>query len=147
MRSVTAAAAAAAFCLLAAAPALAQDYTDQVYRQLHRRYRALAASGKALRLETTVINAVDAEGSDDWTFEFEAGKRYALIAACDDDCGDIDLQIEDADGGGVLVEDTQSDATPVVTFAPVASGRYTVSVRMYDCSAAYCYSGFSLYSF
>ena len=139
------------FCFLAlaacAAPALAQDYTDQVYRRLHRRYLVLSSSGRDLRLETTVINAVAAEGSDDWTLDFEAGKRYAILAACDDDCGDIDLQVADAEDGGVVAEDTQSDATPVVTFSPAASGRYTVSIRMYDCAEAYCYSGFALYTF
>ena len=130
-----------------AASAQDQDYTDQVYRQLHDRYRALAASGKELRLETTVINAVDEDGTDDWTFNLEAGRRYAVIAACDDDCGDLDLRVEDYETEEVLSEDTESDATPVVTFSPGASGRCTIRMSMYSCGTRYCYAGFSLYEF
>ena len=125
----------------------AQDHSDQVYRQLHERYRVLKSSGKALKLERTIINAVGADASDDWTFYFDAGRRYAVLAACDDDCEDIDLRIVDPDTGQALVEDRAEDATPLVTFAPAASGRYEVSVRMYDCGAEYCYAGFAIYAY
>ena len=133
--------------LLTSAPAAAQDHSDQVYRQLHERYRVLKSSGKALRLERTIINAVGADVSDDWTFYFDASRRYAVLAACDGDCADIDLKIVDPDTGEALAEDRAEDATPLVTFVPEASGRYEVSVKMFDCGADYCYAGFAIYSY
>lgn len=66
-----------------------------------------------------------------YTVQLTAGKEYAFLAAGDNDAKDVDLVIKDANGKEVA-KDEKTDPEAVVVFRPKDSGRYTVSIRLYD---------------
>lgn len=59
--------------------------------------------------------------------DFEKGKRYFIIGGGDEDIEDLDIRVE-SDGGGLIGEDVKEDATPIVSFTPKRSERYTVKI-------------------
>lgn len=66
-----------------------------------------------------------------FTVELEAGKEYRFLAAGDNDARDVDLQIQDADGKTVALDD-DTNLNAIVDFQPSRSGRYTVRIRLYE---------------
>ena len=123
------------------------SFADQVYNQLQSSYTSVKPNFASLKLERTIINNVSDSESDSWESYFEGGKNYVVMGACDNDCSDVDLSITQDDGSTTVVSDTDSSDKPVVSFKCSYSGRYTISLKMYDCNSSYCYSGFAVYSY
>lgn len=71
-------------------------------------------------------------------------RTYALLAACDQDCSDIDVYVDDSDGTEVA-SDNELDDVPVVIFSTERNTSYQARVRMYDCSTSICYYGAVLF--
>ncbi len=69
--------------------------------------------------------------------------QYVALGACDEDCGNLNLHLLDADGKRVAV-DVARDARPALTVSPPAAGDYRIEVAMVQCSAEPCYYGMSL---
>ncbi len=133
-----------ALALLLPHTSQAQVYADQVWQQLQGHYTVISNQGN-YGLQNTIMGRINDDGSDSWTFPFESGNSYIITAACDNDCSDIDVSVNDS-SGNVVAQDTENDDTPVVSFSPKSSGRYTVEVKMYECSSNPCYFGFSIYA-
>lgn len=74
------------------------------------------------------------------TFHLEAGNSYRIIGACDVDCSDVDLKLNDPSGREVD-SDTETDDFPVVAASPREDGEYTVKVIMAQCKKAPCRFG------
>lgn len=70
------------------------------------------------------------------TRRFEAGKRYYIVGAGDEDATDIDLHLTTVDGTE-LASDVLSDATPVIEFNPDAGGDYTIALSLPECAENY----------
>jgi hypothetical protein len=117
----------------------AQNYMDQVWEQL----KAMHGSYSGSNVRNYVVGKMGDDASDSWTFDFNSSVDYVIVGACDVDCSDLDISVIDM-YGNVLVEDAASDDHPIVNFEPSGSGRYTVKVAMYSCSADPCYFGFGL---
>ena len=66
-----------------------------------------------------------------YSLKLVEGKKYLLIAAGDEDAKDVDLEIVDADGKRVALDD-KTDPEAVVDFVPKASGTYQVRIRLYE---------------
>lgn len=66
------------------------------------------------------------------------GRSYAFIGACDNECSNIDLILEDA-RGGVVGSDVLADDYPLVEVTPPNDGAYTLRVQLKSCSIAPCY--------
>jgi len=81
--------------------------------------------------------ALGARTTGSLTLTLEAGVRYAILAACDESCSDVDLRVADP-SGAVLAEDTGLNDTPVVEFTAPAAGAYKVDVVMFACQAQQC---------
>jgi hypothetical protein len=81
--------------------------------------------------------ALGARTTGSLTLTLEAGVRYAILAACDESCSDVDLRVADP-SGAVLAEDTGLNDTPVVEFTAPAAGAYKVDVVMFACQAERC---------
>lgn len=75
-----------------------------------------------------------------WRVQLRGGESYAFIAACNDDCGDIDLYLTDAWGANI-VADVMPDATPMVEVIPIADGAYTLRIQLKACADRPCYVG------
>jgi hypothetical protein len=72
--------------------------------------------------------------SEPVTVNLRAGWIYSIIGVCDDDCGDLDLQLHDENGNAVAT-DFIEDAYPFVTVEPQWDGPFTLSVEMPSCAA------------
>ena len=70
-----------------------------------------------------------------------AGRRDRIVAACDEECDDLDLRALAADGEAVLDEDVEADARPVLSFVAGASGPHLLSVTMAGCKNGFCAFG------
>lgn len=69
-----------------------------------------------------------------------AGTTYTVRGACDSDCSDLDVTIEDA-AGKTLVSDTADDDRPTATFKAPSTGQVRVTISMATCKATICYYG------
>lgn len=78
--------------------------------------------------------------SYDWGISLEAGVRYLVVGACDNECSNVDIQLVDA-SGAVVAQDVLADDFPVVDFTPAAAGAYQVRMLMRTCTLAPCYAG------
>jgi hypothetical protein len=70
-----------------------------------------------------------------WSATFNKGTAYIVMGAGDDDATDVDITITDSKGNTVL-EDTQTDANPLLEFSPKKTAVYTVTVKLYAADAS-----------
>jgi hypothetical protein len=75
--------------------------------------------------------------TDRRTVALEGGVRYAILAVCDAECGDIDLRLANA-SDSTLAADNKDDDTPLLEFTAPETGRYRLDVRMFSCEASTC---------
>jgi hypothetical protein len=66
-----------------------------------------------------------------------AGVQYDIRGWCDEDCGDLDIQVVESDGTP-LGRDDAPDSFPIVRFQAVRSSAAQIRVRMAQCSVAPC---------
>jgi hypothetical protein len=125
-----------------AQPAAAQTYAQQVWAQLQRVHEV--ANANDYRLRNYILGHINAGGTDNWSFTLAANTEYLVTGACDNDCSDLDIFVKDANGT-VIAKDDSADDIPVVRFTARTAGRYSIDVRMHQCSANPCYFGFGLF--
>ena len=130
---------------LLATVAAAQDsrWQRQVSTQLSRYSDVLSDKGYA-RTHEIKQGSLDDDESEYITLELDAGRSYALLGVCDEDCSDLDLRLYDADGNE-LDSDIETDDYPVVEVRPVRSARFRVKVSMATCSTSPCFYGVAVY--
>lgn len=128
--------------LATAGAAIAQDVT--INDHVRQMVVEMAADGGTL-VGQIVLNEIEEGGADTHTFMLDPGKAYMVYAACDDDCFDLDMLGEDADGAWVD-EDLAEGDVPILIVMPGASGdSLTVTVEMGACTADVCVYGIGLY--
>lgn len=86
---------------------------------------------------------LDVNGEHRWQVRLRAGQAYAFIGACDNECNNIDLIVEDSSGTQIKA-DVLPDDYPLVDFTPQADGVYTVRIQLKTCSIGPCYVGVRL---
>lgn len=91
-----------------------------------------------------IISSERQSGKSEWTLALDSNKSYALTAACDKDCVDIDIRLKNA-YGEELAEDADESDNALIQFSPSASGQYTVEVEMYECRQNPCYYGIGVF--
>ncbi|ADY26439.1 hypothetical protein Deipr_1290 [Deinococcus proteolyticus MRP] len=107
-----------------AAPDPVPMYADVVEEVVADDYRAVGTPvmGRLLTEEQRLI-----------PLKVPAGGNYLVLAACDDDCYDIDLSLFGADGS-LLYRDDYDDDYPVVYGDELKAGQTVYAViSMYDC--------------
>jgi hypothetical protein len=70
----------------------------------------------------------------------QAGRWYRFLGACDFECGNIDLELIDANGV-VVVRDLFANDFPQMDFMSETGGVYTLRIMMRSCTIAPCYAG------
>ena len=65
----------------------------------------------------------------------QGGLEYAVLAVCDDGCGDLDLRVV-GPSNATVAQDQNPDDTPLVRFTAPATGTYRLEVSMFDCRTA-----------
>ena len=81
---------------------------------------------------------------DNYYFSLNRGVDYKIYAACDGDCGDIDLCLYDENGNEIDCDET-SDDKPLVEVRPKWTGRFRLKVTMYDCRINPCKFGIGVF--
>ncbi len=74
-----------------------------------------------------------------------AGESYFIAGVCDQDCGDLDLEIFDDVNGESVDEDVEDDDVPMLEFTAPRTGQYMLAVRMVKCEAQNCYFGLRIF--
>lgn len=121
----------------------AQSHAELVWSQLNTMYGAAANEGYGS--EFYIVGHVD-EGQDQyWSFWVDAGHTYRIRGACDADCHDLDLVLEDWEGYE-LVSDLAVDDVPSLTYTPKEDEEVALRVKMVTCSAQPCYYGIAVFS-
>jgi hypothetical protein len=128
--------------LLAPLAGVAQD--SHYIRQVQSRLMNLASRMGYEPAADPYVSLLGRDTYDSVTYHLEAGIPYLVMATCDEDCSDLDLELYDAEGN-LLAYDDAVDPTPMVTFTPEVSGPYTVDVIMYACSVPACYQAVDVF--
>lgn len=73
---------------------------------------------------------MDSGTTQGYSQSYQAGVKYIILGAGDNDVEDLDLWITpEQDTNVVLEHDLLDDASPVITFTPKVDGRYTIFTR------------------
>jgi len=133
----------AAFAL-ATLPAVseAQSHANLVWDQLKREYDSNQSQGFSAR--NYILGRMNDDASDTWSFTLTAGMTYKFWGACDGDCSDLDIELQD-DNGNVLESDVLDDDNPIVEYRAKKSGTFKVKVTMASCNTNPCYWGFAIF--
>ncbi|MBD0266992.1 hypothetical protein [Pseudanabaena sp. FACHB-2040] len=113
-------------------------------RQVQSRLMNLASRMGYEPVADPYVSLLGRDTYDSTTYYLEAGISYLVMATCDEDCLDLDLELYDAEGN-LLTYDDAVDPTPMVTFTPEVSGPYTVDIIMYSCSVDSCYQAVDVF--
>lgn len=125
------------------AQAQSQAIRELIAQQLLQAGIIFTAAGYELTHEIEYSSLNDGY-SDTYTVNLQGGVEYKITAACDGDCGDIDLKLYD-ENGNLIDSDVETDDRPIVGVTPRWSGRFKLWVRMYDCTANPCYFGIGIF--
>ncbi len=128
---------------LAAVPAFAGQYTDQVTILLDRVDTAMAGRGYE-QTHAPKIDKLRRGDSDRFSFTLKQGLSYKIVSVCDADCSDLDLTLTDESGNDIDSDD-QKDDMPIVSVSPRWTGKFTLRVKMYACNSSPCYYGIGIY--
>lgn len=87
-----------------------------------------------------IVTGLNVNGEHVAQVQLRAGQPYAFVGACDNECSDVDLVLQDASGRQVAA-DQMADDYPLVEVTPPTDGAYTLRIRLKACSIAPCYVG------
>ena len=121
----------------------ADDFQGQADHYLQTAFDALLADDK-YRMEESLYGNLYSSGDETFQIELGSGRPYAILGACDDDCGDLDLFLIDRNGNE-LDSDTEVDSFPMLSVTPSSSGTFTVRVEMFECSTEPCFFSVGVY--
>ncbi len=79
------------------------------------------------------------------TFQLRANVNYLLMGMCDEDCSDLNLEIQSPDGQ-IIARDDGPDDVPLLAFETTTAGAFTVRVSMQACSVEPCGFGVAAFS-
>lgn len=133
----------AALVFALAAPASAQQYTQQVRRQLDGAQSTLENEGFSSTHDYE-IGSLNDDAEESFTLDLTGDREYAIVGACDNDCSDMDFWLYD-ENDNLIDSDTSTDDVPVVRVTPSWTGQFRVRVKMYACSANPCYYGIGVF--
>lgn len=87
-----------------------------------------------------VVAALQVNNEHRWQVALRGGQTYGFIGACDNECDNVDLILEDSSGQQIKA-DVLDDDYPLVDFTAPADGVYTLRIQLKTCTIAPCYVG------
>jgi hypothetical protein len=121
----------------------ADRFTDQVEVQLLLILRSAGLAGYRPTHEP-FISDIGNGGYDDIAVNLQKGKSYVISGLCDQDCGDLDLEIYDVNGN-LINSDVEMDDYPILLVQPRQNTRFTIRTHMAQCSNAPCRYGIGVF--
>jgi hypothetical protein len=98
----------------------------------------------------TLDRRIDAAGLGDeetgyMPVRLDNGGEYAIVALCDEHCGDMDLALYD-EADALVGEDCAEAGLPIVHVRPEERARYELEVRMFNCAEESCRYSVAVFS-
>jgi hypothetical protein len=113
--------------------------TNQVLSQLRRVRNGMVSQGFRGTHEPFIGN-LGRGGDENITLNLRQGTTYLIAGVCDNDCGDLDLELYDGNGNRLAV-DRKADSIPIVSVTPRWNARFTVKAIMPRCANEPCRFG------
>lgn len=130
--------------LAVAAPVHGQSrWREQVNSQIEQASKILRERGYAKT--DTYDGSLNNEAYESLTLSLRAGRQYAILAVCDNDCTDIDLRIY-GPSEKEIDSDIEDDDKPVVMVSPDSDGKFRLKITMAKCSTSPCFYGVGLFA-
>jgi hypothetical protein len=123
------------------AHAQGRPWKRQVQDKLNRAANALT-DGSFKQSSEPHLGLLLAEASDSFAVTLRAGRSYALIGVCDDDCSVLELELYGPGNTEVAAE--RATNVPIVRVTPPQDGRYRVKVNMGACGMNPCWYGLAV---
>jgi len=96
--------------------------------------------------DTLLSGSVAHRATQTEVISLEGGVEYAIVAVCDQDCLDIDLEITSAaDSIPGKIRDVSPDDWPGLKFTAPKTGQYDLTLTMFTCRARTCAWGGQLF--
>lgn len=116
---------------------VARGYLDEAAEELAKGFSPVSGvEDVVVAMQPTEVHA--------WPLNLKRNKNYRIIAECDAECSDLDLELVDP-AGKIVERDTLPDSAPVINIRPPANGAYTARLVMKTCTVAPCYAAARLY--
>lgn len=116
------------------------EFQGLITSYLNNHTGRMAAGWQQIPSVPDVITGLSTLQEHRWQVQLRAGQAYAFIGACDNECSDLDLYLENAAGGEVDT-DVLPDNYPLVEITPPVDGIYTLRIQLKACSVEPCYVG------
>lgn len=116
------------------------EFQTLITNYLNDNARQIAAGWPQVSGVPDAITGLRPGGEHRWQVRLRGGQPYAFIGACDNECSDIDLILEDASGVQIDM-DVLPDDYPLVEVTPPSDGAYTVRIQLKTCAVGPCYVG------
>ncbi len=87
----------------------------------------------------TSVGPLLAQESDSYAVTLRAGRSYAVIGVCDDDCAVLDVDLYG--GGDTQLAAERGTNVPIIRVTPLKTQRYRVKVVMDACRMNPCWYG------
>ena len=115
-----------------------EGFADQLSGYLDHYQQEMAPNARRAG-QRDVITGLQAGGEYRWNLgTLRRGQTYVILGACDQDCTDVDLFLEDG-SGTQIGEDTATDDYPIITVTPGRDGPFTARIALVNCSVEPCY--------
>lgn len=79
-----------------------------------------------------------------FTAKLNGDINYAIIGACDENCDELNLTLNNTDGERIAMDEKQ-DGVPIISFTPPSSNDYQITVRIDECKTGNCEFGILLF--
>lgn len=116
-----------------------KKYTDNVRQKLNTELQALAAQSYSAEGQA-VVKAIARNKPLAVPLDLAAGVNYAIVAACDQDCRRVSIELLDS-SNKVLAKSADTHHTVLLGGSPESSGRHTARVSLLNCNEQECYVG------
>lgn len=102
-------------------------------------YQQNLAAGYGSAGVRDVITGLGAGDEYRWNLgTLRGGQTYRILGACDQDCNDVDIFLEDS-RGQQIGQDVALDDHPFIELTPGRDEQFTVRIRLVNCSVEPCY--------
>jgi hypothetical protein len=117
----------------------AAEYAADVGGKLKRESSALSSQQYTVASDE-VVEIFTRGQSKQFRVELLGGTPYAIVGACDKDCGHVELALSDQ-AGQLLMRSPDKHDTVIINGAPNVSGSYTVALSVPGCKEQQCHAG------
>ena len=116
---------------------------EQVICQLKETVERQNREGKKL-VFVPLLGRVSTGKETRFTVQLIGEINYAIMGACDENCSELNLTLNNANGERIALDETQ-DGMPVISFTPPSSSGYQITAIIDECQTENCEFGILLF--